>query len=192
VATRVDVEPLVGEDGTPVEPAELLSRFAAAGTALLGPDGAVLFHPVGRDDARGSTGAAVPVADQRGRLLGQLSLARPGGCPQEDLAEFGRFASAVADLAQQLRTARAANGNLTRALASNRQIGVAVGILATRNGLPAERAFEMLSRASQNTNRKVIDLADEVVLTGCLPGEQRIASHPRTGDTVREGGSSTV
>ena len=60
--------------------------------------------------------------------------------------------------------------NLRVALASNRQIGAAVGVLMGLRGLTAEQAFDLLRTTSNRTNRKLRDLADEVVLTGTLGG----------------------
>jgi len=58
--------------------------------------------------------------------------------------------------------------NLQKALASNRQIGVAMGVLMARQNLTEEQAFAVLREASQRGNRKLRDIADEVVLTGQL------------------------
>lgn len=57
---------------------------------------------------------------------------------------------------------------LQEALASNRRIGAAIGILMCRHTVTEAEAFDLLRRASQNTNRKLHELADEVVLTGHL------------------------
>ena len=61
--------------------------------------------------------------------------------------------------------------NLGRALASNRRIGIAIGVLITRELVTAEEAFDRLRETSQRLNRKLYDVADEVVLTGMLPTE---------------------
>ncbi len=58
--------------------------------------------------------------------------------------------------------------NLRAALASNRQIGAAIGVLMALRGLTAEQAFDLLRTTSNQTNRKLRDLADEVVRTGTL------------------------
>jgi hypothetical protein len=59
--------------------------------------------------------------------------------------------------------------NLFRALQSNREIGVAVGVLMARHHLTREQAFDILRLASQRTNRKVSDIAREVADTGSDP-----------------------
>jgi len=58
--------------------------------------------------------------------------------------------------------------NLQRALATCREIGVAVGILMSSQRITHSQAFELLSSASRSQNRKVRDIAAEVVLTGAL------------------------
>jgi signal transduction histidine kinase/DNA-binding response OmpR family regulator len=60
-------------------------------------------------------------------------------------------------------------GQLRRALQSNRTTGTAVGIVMTRYELNAELAFQVLKRISQQSNRKLHDIAAEIVRTGALP-----------------------
>lgn len=64
--------------------------------------------------------------------------------------------------------AREQADNLLKALASNREIGVAMGILMHRHGLDREQAFAVLRVASQDSNRKLADVAGEVADTGIL------------------------
>lgn len=58
--------------------------------------------------------------------------------------------------------------NLERALESSRDVGVAIGVLMTRHQLSREQAFDALRIASQNTNRKLREIAIEVGDTGIL------------------------
>jgi hypothetical protein len=58
--------------------------------------------------------------------------------------------------------------NLEQALASNRQIGIAMGILMTRHLVTSQEAFDLLRVASQHTHRKVAAVALDVVETGML------------------------
>lgn len=58
--------------------------------------------------------------------------------------------------------------HLRRALTSNRTIAAAAGVLMATRKCTYEQAFELLLATSQRTNRKIIDLADEVLLTGQL------------------------
>ena len=66
-------------------------------------------------------------------------------------------------------TAESTADNLRQALATNRTIATAIGITMARYQLDATRAYQALVRISQHTNRKLRDLAAEVVDTGALP-----------------------
>ena len=59
--------------------------------------------------------------------------------------------------------------NLEVALASNRQIGAAIGILMQQHKITERQGLDLLRRSSQAANRKLRDIADTVVLTGALP-----------------------
>ncbi len=59
--------------------------------------------------------------------------------------------------------------NLTIALAARDRIGQAKGILMERHKITDKQAFELLLRASRNTNRKLRDIAEEVASTGQEP-----------------------
>lgn len=58
--------------------------------------------------------------------------------------------------------------NLAKALHSNREIGTAMGILMNQHRFTRQEAFDVLSVASQNSNRRLADLAVDVVDTGTL------------------------
>jgi DNA-binding response OmpR family regulator len=62
------------------------------------------------------------------------------------------------------RTAQVRGG-----LQSNRVIGTAIGILMTTHRLSTEQGFALLVGASQHSNRKLRDLAADVISTGRLP-----------------------
>lgn len=68
----------------------------------------------------------------------------------------------------RLVDAEARIANLERALASNRRIGMALGVLMARRGLTEEQAFELLRQQSSLRNVKLVSIADEVVYTGDL------------------------
>ena len=64
-------------------------------------------------------------------------------------------------------------GHLRKALQTNRTIGTAIGIVMTRYELASpESAFKVLVRTSQQNNRKLHEIAVEVVSTGVLPGAE--------------------
>ena len=58
--------------------------------------------------------------------------------------------------------------NLQRALVSNRDIATAVGVLMGQHKLTREQAFDLLRIASQNTNRKLHEVALDVIDTGAV------------------------
>jgi hypothetical protein len=83
-----------------------------------------------------------------------------------------QLATAFADLAA-VAIDRAALREQTQSLAigleSNRLIGTAIGIVMANRRTTYGVAFDMLKTCSQHTNRKLRQIADEVVLTGELP-----------------------
>jgi hypothetical protein len=58
--------------------------------------------------------------------------------------------------------------HLARALASNREIGVAMGVLMAQHKISREQAFDLLRITSQHTHRKLADIAADVADTGTL------------------------
>lgn len=58
--------------------------------------------------------------------------------------------------------------NLQAALGSNREIGVAIGILMSRHRITQQQAFDLLRMASQHSQRKLRDIASDVAETGML------------------------
>jgi GAF domain-containing protein len=77
-------------------------------------------------------------------------------------------AVAVANM-QAYQDARNLADNLQFALESRAVIDQAKGILMERHKLTADQAFQLLARVSMTTNKKVRDVADQLVLTGHLP-----------------------
>ncbi len=59
--------------------------------------------------------------------------------------------------------------HLRRAVDNRDLIGQAKGILMERYKLTADQAFQLLARASQQTNRKLVDIAEELTQTGAVP-----------------------
>ena len=77
-------------------------------------------------------------------------------------------------LSQTIAKERAAN--LGHALKSNREIGLAMGILMQEYRVTREQAFDLLRVASQDTNRKLADIAADVADTGVLTIRRRTGS----------------
>ena len=84
--------------------------------------------------------------------------------------ELSRLRTYALDQAER----RAAN--LEAALTTNRQIGAAIGILMHQHKITESQGFELLREISQHTNRKLRDVADELVFTGALPPDDGRAS----------------
>lgn len=94
------------------------------------------------------------------------------------LATHGALALAAAN-------AREEAAHLRHAVMSNREIGVAMGILMNRYKITRDEAFDLLRIASQGTNRKLAAIAAEVGDTGVLDlpdrsGAARRTSTPKT------------
>ena len=77
------------------------------------------------------------------------------------VAELGR-------LQERLRSAEGRAAGLERALATNRRIGIATGILMCRHQLTADQAIASLKTQSQHRNVKLRELAETVIYTGTL------------------------
>lgn len=86
----------------------------------------------------------------------------------DDAVAMGLVLSTHASLLVTSMLARVRATNLFRALESNREIGVAMGILMQRHRLTRDQAFDVLRVASQDSNRKLVDVAAEVADTGIL------------------------
>lgn len=84
----------------------------------------------------------------------------------EELATaFATHAAISLDRAAQLQKI----GNLRTAIETNREIGAAVGILMATKTIGYQESFRLLLGVSQNDNRRLRDVAAEVVYTGALP-----------------------
>lgn len=109
-----------------------------------------------------------------------------GGHPQVSLNLYSRqphafdgsfgplvaITAAATALALSAAMQRERADNLQTGLLSNRQIGAAIGILMHRHRWTNEQAFDALRVHSQDTQRKLHDIAEEVVLTGTLPSRK--------------------
>jgi hypothetical protein len=83
-------------------------------------------------------------------------------------AQWCALSAVLVELRTRILTAETRVANLEVALATNRRIGIAVGILMCRLGVTEDHAFAVLSKHSQDHNVKVRDLAEEVIYTGSL------------------------
>lgn len=102
------------------------------------------------------------------RVLGALNLysRSEGGFGETDVVQAGRFAQhagAVLANAIDLTTAGKVNQQLQEALRSREVIAKAQGILMVRQHCTSEEAFDLLRQGSQRSNRKLRDVAAEIV-----------------------------
>ncbi|MEW1953199.1 GAF and ANTAR domain-containing protein [Terrabacter sp. NPDC080008] len=94
----------------------------------------------------------------------------------------------AAHAAATLGLARKAE-QLELAMVTRQEVGQAVGILMERYGLTPEAAFAYLRRLSQNRNVKLRDIADQLRLTGRLPGDE--APHDSEAGDLEPAGADT-
>jgi GAF domain-containing protein len=106
--------------------------------------------------------------------LGALNLySRERDAFDDEAEAIGTILAAHAALAFARAREREQISGLEQAVASNRAIGMAIGILMAIRRIGQDEAFDLLRTVSQRTNRKVREIADEVVHTGQLPGAPR-------------------
>jgi len=103
-----------------------------------------------------------------GDNLGALNLySRTRGAFDDESEQVGLlFASHAAVAYASVRK----EAQLAHAVVSRDLIGQAKGILMERYKISPERAFLVLTRISQNSNRKLHDIATELARTGTAPG----------------------
>jgi GAF domain-containing protein len=102
-----------------------------------------------------------------GENLGALNLVSRQ--PQAFGDESEHVALLFASHAAVAMSGERARGHLKAAVTTRELIGQAQGILMERFKITGETAFHMLMLASQDSNRKLRDIADELVATGELP-----------------------
>jgi GAF domain-containing protein len=88
---------------------------------------------------------------------------------------FARFAGIAVANMHAYQSARELADNLQVALESRGVIDQAKGVLIERYKLTADQAFKLLAQSSMATNRKLRDVADQLVATGelALPPRRR-------------------
>jgi AmiR/NasT family two-component response regulator len=90
---------------------------------------------------------------------------------EEPLPEAAAWVEQVANLQQRVE-------HLTKAVESNRAIGVAIGITVERCRVDRAVAFDLLTRLSQNSNVKLRHVADDVIEQAERRGERLNGSSP--------------
>jgi GAF domain-containing protein len=116
---------------------------------------------------------SVPLPFQ-GVTIGALNnyAAEPGAFGEPDIAvghEVAAWIALAVGKADMITRTVDELAGMRAAMASRAVIEQAKGILMERWKLTEDQAFTELTRASQNTNIKLRDVADELVRTGALP-----------------------
>ena len=157
---RVHDDCMTGEDGADNERLEELSRDIEANTAGI-------EALKGRADEQGlrvSAGEAQGV--EHHDRIGQL----------EGRADMDAILIAVLQAEGTLNKEHAAN--LEEALRSSRTIGTAIGVVMAMRKISDVDAFELLRKSSMDSNRKLRDVAEEIVFSGDVKASQA-AQAPR-------------
>ena len=89
-------------------------------------------------------------------------------CPRPKVAarDPGDAAEKMVSARSDVAVATAHAEHVQRALGSNREIGMAMGMLMERHRLTQEQAFERLRDLSQRSNVKLRDVAEQIIYTG--------------------------
>jgi AmiR/NasT family two-component response regulator len=85
---------------------------------------------------------------------------------EDALTETEKF---ILEVLERLDAADVKAEHLQLALDHSRDIGAAVGVLMSQHKMQQSEAFELLRQTSQDQNRKLYELALEVLTTGELP-----------------------
>jgi GAF domain-containing protein len=102
--------------------------------------------------------------------IGALNLYSRGvGAFDEQARSVGTILATHAALALRSAQDKERAEQLDQAVASNRVIGMAMGVLMAQGRMTEQEAFSVLSRASQHLNRRLRDVASAVVETGLVP-----------------------
>jgi GAF domain-containing protein len=122
--------------------------------------------------ALGSLSVPLPVSEG---VAGALNIyaRKPNAFDEDSRSAATRFAPYAAVAVSNMRAyqdARDMADNLQAALESRAVIDQAKGILMERYKLTADQAFQLLAGASMQTNTKLRTVAEDLVLTGQLPG----------------------
>lgn len=140
---------------------------------------------------------SVPLAIDDDHVSGALIIhARQAGASDEDTraaaTRFGPYAAVAAGNLHAYQRARSTADNLQVVLECGAVIDQAEGVLMERLKLTPDQAFQVLAQASMSANRKVRDIADELLHTGELPVAaprgDRPPSGPRPGPGRRGSG----
>lgn len=104
-----------------------------------------------------------------GRALASLNVyARRPEAFDDDAVHLGVLLAAHGALLVTALMARDAAEDLAAALQTNREVGLAMGVLMHRHRLTRDQAFDVLRVAAQDSDRSLVEVATDVVDTGDL------------------------
>jgi signal transduction histidine kinase/CheY-like chemotaxis protein len=180
---RDHVARLLEADGWPVDAVGDVATALAHPRPLLvvsdvmlpGADGIDLVHALRADPERADvpvvllTARAGPEAAADGFAAGATDYLAKPFAPTELQARVRTHAEAHRRRREALAEAGGRADHLEVALRSSRRIGAAIGIIMERARIPEDEAFALLRKASQDGNRKLRDVAEQIVLTGTVP-----------------------
>jgi hypothetical protein len=106
------------------------------------------------DSHTGTPGADGAQRDGHDGAAGGSAMPAPPHGPVPDLEP---------DLSRRVRDLTVQVSQLTFARDSNRRIGMAMGIVMNQRQIDEVHAFDVLRQTSQNTNRKLRDIAEDVI-----------------------------
>jgi len=137
--------------------------------------------------------------DEDDRVSGALNIYAPTpGAFDEDARSaaraFGPYAAVAAGNVRAYQSARDRADHLEAAMQSRAVIEQAKGVLIERYKLTPDHAFRLLTLASMNANRKLRDVADDLVRTGDLPAvtPRGNRGRPESGQPGRRPGSGSA
>jgi ANTAR domain/GAF domain len=100
----------------------------------------------------------------------------------DDALHFSVLLAAHGAMLVTALMAQDAAEDLAGALQTNREVGVAMGVLMHRHRLTRDAAFDLLTLASQDTDRSLVEVATEVVEAGDLTMLHRPLGRPSVQD----------
>ncbi len=106
-----------------------------------------------------------------GKKIGALNLFSDTAGAFQDGADQGAILAAFASLALSSVAKQEKADSLLAGLESNREVGKAVGLLMAAHKIGSDAAFEVLRKASNDMNMKLVEVAREVVGNAERAGE---------------------
>jgi len=165
-ALRIDEAQYAGDDG----PCLRALRSASQVQVAVSDDGGRWPQFAEKAVEAGVTAVlSTPLIRNPGEAIGALNVygrheGAFGGADVRTATLFGEHVAILVDTAHALVSATQLNEQLRHAVASREIIGEAKGIIMERESCTRDEAFEVLRRASQRENRKLRDLAEDLVL----------------------------